>query len=325
VVQGVRTLPGVAAVAMISELPMGGTESVNAVLIEGRPKPKPGETPLAPERRVSPGYFELMRIPLRHGRLPNEGDRKGSMPVVVIDEAMERTFWPGENAVGRRMHFGGDDTWYTVIGVVGDVHDASLHDAPRPEFYQIASQVPGDSVSFMNRMVVRTTGDPQSLAQGVQDMVHHLDPNQPVSRIHTMEEGVATTVAKPRFSMLLLSLFAGLALALAVIGIYGITSYSVSQRRRELGLRMALGAQPSGIVGLVMRETGAVAGLGVVIGVVAALMLTRVMTSLLFGIGATDPLTYVGVAAVLLLVSLVAAWIPGRRATRVDPTVALRT
>jgi putative ABC transport system permease protein len=324
VVEGVRGLPGVAAVAMISELPMGGTEQVTSILLEGRPKPKPGETPLAPLRRVSPGYFELMRIPLHRGRLPGPGDRQGTMPVLVIDEAMARTYWPGEDAVGKRLRTGGDDTWYTVIGVVGDVHDTTLQEVPRPEVFQLASQVPQSSVSFMNRIVVRTQGEPQSLVQGVQEVVHHLDPNQPVSRIRTMEQVVDLTVARPRFSMLLLSLFAGLALVLAIVGIYGITSYSVSQRRRELGLRMALGAQPQGILGLVMRETGTLAVAGVLLGLAAALALTRAMTSLLFGVGAADPATFLGVPLGLVLVSLVAAWFPGRRATRVDPVVALR-
>jgi putative ABC transport system permease protein len=325
VVEGVRGLPGVDAVAMISELPMGGTETVTGIFIEGRPKPKPGETPLAPLRRVSPGYFELMRVPLRRGRLPGLGDRQGTMPVLVIDEAMARTYWPGEDAVGKRLRAGSDDTWYTVIGVVGDVHDTTLQETPRPEIFQLASQVPQSSVSFMNRIVVRTVGDPQSLVQRVQEVVHHLDPNQPVSRIRTMEQVVDLTVAKPRFSMLLLSLFAGLALVLAIVGIYGITSYSVSQRRRELGLRMALGAQPQGILGLVIRETGTLAVFGVVVGLAAALALTRAMTSLLFGVGAADPATFAGVTLGLVLVSIVAAWIPGKRATRVDPVVALRS
>jgi putative ABC transport system permease protein len=325
VVEGVRTLPGVSSAAMISDLPMGGTESVNSVTFEGRPKPKPGETPLVPLRRVSPGYFELMGIPLLRGRLPTEADRKGSLPVVAIAEAMARTYWPGEDPLGKRVRTGGDDTWYTVIGVVGNVHDSTLQDDPRPELYQLPEQVPPNSISFMNRIVVRTTGDPQSLVKGVQDVVHHLDPNQPVSRIRTMEQVVSNTLAKPRFSMLLLSLFAALALALSIVGIYGITSYSVSQRRRELGLRMALGAPPNGILGLVMRETGALAGLGVLLGLGAAFALTRVMASLLFGVGAIDLLTFLGVSLGLLLISLTAAYLPGRKAMRIDPIVALRT
>ncbi len=324
VVEGVQALPGVASAAMISELPMGGTESVTGVTIEGRPAPKAGQAPMIPERRVSPGYFELMGIRLRRGRLFSEADRMGTLPVAVIDESMARTFWPGQDALGKRFRDGQSDTWWTIVGVIGDLHESGLQDEVHPEFYQLTSQVPPASVSFMMRIVVRTAGDPTSLVSGVQGVVHHVDPNQPVSRIRTMDQVVSNTLAKPRFSLLLLGLFAALALALSIVGIYGVTAYSVSQRRRELGLRIALGAQRQGIVGMVVRETAAVTGLGIALGVVAALAMTRLLQSLLFGVGAVDPATFLAVAVGLLAISLSSAWLPGRRAARVDPMVALR-
>jgi putative ABC transport system permease protein len=324
VVEGARALPGVAAAAMISELPMGGTETVTGITIEGQPKPKPGQAPTLPVRRVSPGYFELMGIRLLRGRLFAEADRMGTLPVAVIDDTMARTFWPGQDPLGKRIREGGGDTWYTVVGVVRDLHESGLQDEVHPELYQLTSQVPPDSVSFMMRIVLRTAGDPRSLAAGVQDVVHHVDPNQPVSRVRTMEQVVGNTLAKPRFSLLLLGLFAALALVLSMVGIYGVTAYSVSQRRRELGLRMALGAQRQGIVGMVVRNTATLAGIGIVLGIAAAVALTRLLASLLFGVGAIDPMTFAAVALGLLLIAVSAAWLPARRAARVDPMVALR-
>jgi putative ABC transport system permease protein len=326
VVEGARALPGVDAAAMISDLPMGGTEAVAAITVEGRPAPKPGAAPMLPVRRVSPGYFELMGIRLRRGRLFSAVDRMGTMPVAVIDESMARALWPGEDPLGKRLRDNDSgDAWYTVVGVVGDIHESALKDDVHPEFYELTSQVPAASVPFMMRIVVRTDGDPLSLVSGIQDVVHHVDPNQPVSRIRTMDQVVANTLAGSRFSLLLLGLFAALALVLSIVGIYGVTSYAVAQRRRELGLRMALGAQRKGILGLVVRETGALAGLGIALGLAAALASTRLLGSLLFGVGAIDPATFLAASLGVLAISLSAAWLPGRRATRVDPIVALRT
>jgi putative ABC transport system permease protein len=322
--EGLRALPGVTGVGMVSNLPMSGEESIEGMVIEGKPQPKPEDVPLGDFRQATAGYFQTMGIPLIDGRLFTENDHDKAPPVAVIDETLARAYWPGENALGKRFRFGGfgerDEPWITVVGIVGNVRNSGLHVDARPQLYVPQAQNPSGQLS----LVVRTAGDPKRLIPDARAAVFAIDPNQPIDRMRTMEEMVSTSVAGRRFNMVLLVIFAGLALVLAAVGIYGITSYSVAQRTREMGLRMALGARPGTVLGLVLREAGTLALLGLGAGLVLAFAATRVMSSLLFGVGSTDPATFAAVSLGLAAVSLFAAYLPGRRATQVDPMVALR-
>ncbi len=324
VLDKIKTVPGVQSAALISDLPMGVGETVTTVEPEGQAKDKKSETRFAALRTVSPGYFELMGVPLRSGRTFTEADRDGTTPVAVINDIMARDFWKGENPLGKRFTMGGAPPTYTVVGVVAGIRYSGLQGELRSEMYRLEKQSPKDSVPFMMRVVMRTQGDPLALTSPIRAAVREVDPGQPVSSVRTLEEMVGNSVAKQRFFLLLLGLFALLALLLSIVGIYGVTSYSVAQRTRELGLRMALGAQPGDILRMVIRETGTLTVIGVVLGLAAAYALTRFMESLLFNVKATDPLVFLGIAVVLILVSVLAAFFPGRRATRVDPLVALR-
>jgi putative ABC transport system permease protein len=321
----IKKLPGVTSAAMISDLPMGGGETLTRLRFQGQPEPKPGEAPTVAMRVVSPGYFEIMNVPLRKGRYFTPADREGTQPVVVINDVLAEEFYPGQDPIGKQVRITqGKDIWYTIVGVVAGIRYSGLQGNLRSEIYREVEQAPTGTVPFMMRIAMRTNGDPERLAGAVRAAVKNVNPGQPVSNIQTMDTLVARSIAQPRFSLLLLVLFAALALVLSIIGIYGITAYSVSQRTRELGLRMALGAQRGGLLKMVMRETGTLALIGVALGVAAAYALTRVMTSLLFEVKATDPIIFFGVSVGLILVCLLAALLPGRRATRVDPIVALR-
>jgi putative ABC transport system permease protein len=320
-----RALPGVTSAGMISALPVGGGEEIEGLEFEGQPRPKPSEIPLADYRKVSPGYFEAMGIRRIAGRMIAETDAAGKPLVAVVGETLARASWPGADPLGKRLRTGGfgdrNAPWITVVGVVGDVRQAGLQIDPRPQVYVAQSQEPTTEQGF----VLRTAGEPKNLIAAARAAVHAVDRDQPVSRVLPMAEVVSASVAGRRFNMVLLGMFAGLALVLAAVGIYGVTAYSVAQRTREMGLRMALGAQRWTVLALVLREAGALALLGVGAGIVLAFAATRVMASLLFGVGATDPLTFGSVTAALAAISLFAAWVPGRRATLVDPMVALRS
>ncbi|HVR98535.1 MAG TPA: ABC transporter permease [Thermoanaerobaculia bacterium] len=324
VFEKIKTVPGVQAAALISDLPMGVGETLNNVAPEGY-EFKEGEVLFSALRTVTPGYFEVMGVPLLGGRYFTDADREDSSPVIVINEVMAKELWPGQDPVGKRLFFGlGGQKYYTIVGVVGGIRYAGLQGELRSEFYRLVAQAPPGSMPFIMRAVMRAEGDPMALANAVRTAVKEVDPGQPVSSIQTMETLVSKSVAKPRFSLLLLGLFATLALVLSVVGIYGITAYSVAQRTRELGLRMALGAQPGGLLGMVVRETGVLAALGVGLGLVAAYWLTRLMASLLFNVEATDPVIFASVSLGLVLVAVIAALLPGRRATRIEPLTALR-
>ena len=331
VLERVKPLPGVQSAALISDLPMGGGEIVTTIAIEGRPEAKPGEALTVALRTVSPGYFEIMSVPLRSGRYFGPQDRQGSVPSVVINDVMANDLFPGENPINKRLQIldEGVNTFYTVVGVVAGIRYSGPQGELRSELYRLVSQTPPGTMPFIMRIAMKTEADPQTLANQVRAAVKEVNPEQPVSSVRTMEQLVSNAIAKPRFSMMLLVLFAALALVLSIVGIYGITAYSVAQRTRELGLRMALGAEPGGILRMVMGQTGVLAAIGVVIGLIAAYVLTKLLASFLssqlFGVEATDPLIFAAVAAGLVLISLAAAFLPGRRATRVDPLVALRS
>ncbi|MFL6196587.1 MAG: ABC transporter permease [Thermoanaerobaculia bacterium] len=319
-----RSLPGVTEAGMVSNLPMSGEEEIESLVLEGRPKPKPSEIPLCDFRQAAPGYFGALGIRRVSGRLIDGRDTAKAPPVAVIDETMARTYWPGEDPLGKRFHLGlyEDKTqpWISVVGVVGNVRNSGLHVDPRAQVYLPQAQRPSADQSF----VVRTRRDPEGLIPDARSAVFAVDRDQPIARILPMEKIVDESLAGRRFNMVLLGVFAALAMVLAAVGIYGITSYSVAQRTREMGLRMALGAQPGEVLRLVLREAGALALIGLAAGLALAFAATRVMASLLFNTGATDPTTFASVSLALALVSLFAAWVPGRRATRVDPMVAMR-
>ncbi len=327
-----RALPGAAAVGGISQLPLAGVESKAGVYIEGRPVPeKPEDVLFADSQEILPGYFETMGIPLRCGRLLDAGDTAGKPLVAVVDEVMARTFWPGGDALGKRFRRATNarrrddpaNPWYTVVGIVGTVRLA-LGSEPGPTMYRTAPQLLPALAAPTMVFVVRTRTDPAAMTAAVRAAVREVDPGQPVTKVRTMQQVVADSVSRRRFSLMLLGLFAALALALSAVGIYGVISYSVAQRTRELALRVALGARPLGVLGLLLAEAGTLAGAGVLLGAAGALALGRLISSLLYGVGAADPLTFATVAAGLVLVALAAAWPPGRRATEVDPITALR-
>ena len=264
-----------------------------------------------------------MKVPLIRGRFFNEQDKKDSQPVVVIDENLARTYWPNNDPVGKRLKRGGansDAPWLTVIGVVGSVKQYALDTDSRVALYTPHLQTPS-SVMYV---AVRTTSDPASIAAAVTREVRALEPNAPVFDVKTMDQWLSESLARRRFAMLALGLFAVVALLLAGVGIYGVMSYTVAQRTREIGIRVALGAQTRDVLKLVVRQGMSLTGIGVGAGLVVAVAATRLMASLLFGVRATDPITFAGIALLLAIVALLACYLPARRAAKVDPMTALR-
>jgi putative ABC transport system permease protein len=321
-----RALPGVRSVGAVYP-PLGFGEAGAGFSIEGRPPAAPGEPRLAAPRWVSPDYFKAMRIQLLKGRVFTEADGPGTLPVVIINEAMARQYWPNEDPIGRRLSSTDDNTWRDkplwreIVGVVKDVRYTALDTEARAQMYTPFTQFPPISD---RTLVARTDGDPLSLVAAVRGEVQAIDKYQPIAHIQTMEELVTRSVSQRRFNMLLMAIFAGVALLLAAVGIYGVMSYSVEQRRHEIGLRMALGARTADVLRLVVGHGMRLVGLGVAIGLAAASAMTRLISSLLFGVRATDPVTFGVIALLMTVVALLACWIPARRATKVDPMVALR-
>jgi putative ABC transport system permease protein len=293
--------------------------------VESRPPVPPGQEPLSHLRSVTPGYFRTLHIPILRGEGFTENYRKNSPGRIIINETMANRFWPGEDPIGQRMSIGmgvddDDPTKWEIVGIVGDVRHAALDVEPLPEMYVPHSQ---QSWPFLT-LVVRSSTDPMSLAGPVRNAILAIDKDQPVSSIKPMESMVSASVARPRFYLLLLAIFAALALVLAAVGIYGVLSYSVTQRMHEIGIRLALGAKPSDVIKLIVGQGMTLALIGVAIGLIAAFGLTRLMTSLLYGVSATDPWIFAVLALLLAGVALLASYVPARRATRVDPMIALR-
>ncbi|HUF34462.1 MAG TPA: ABC transporter permease [Gemmatimonadales bacterium] len=323
-----REVPGVQAAGATSVLPFGGTWSTSSVEIEGLQVPENQPGPWGDVRIVSTGFLETLRVPLLRGRLLGEQDRDGAPRVAVIDEEFVRRYWPGENPIGKRFAFGPppDATdsaaraWIEVVGVVGHTKHEGLDAEDRLQMYLPYGQVPQRAMA----VAVRTAGDPERSLNQLREAVRAVDPDLPISNVRTMDELVEQSVGQRRLSMMLLSLFSGIALLLASIGIYGVMSYSVSQRSRELGVRIALGAGRTDVLRLVLRQGMSLALAGIAIGVGAALVLTRVIVSQLFGVRATDPLTFLAVALLLGATALAANLVPAVRAMRVDPAVVLR-
>jgi putative ABC transport system permease protein len=328
VVEKLRVLPGIDSAAVTSDLPMDGDGGFRPFTIEGQaPRTVVADqnlNQLALQRSAAPGYFETMGIPLLRGRFFTAADTAEAQKVALIDDTMARTYLPGEDPIGKRLLLGKKAAYhYTIVGVVGSVREAGLLGDLQSQMYMVASQNPV-LIGFLMRIVMHTAGNPVSVIPEVRTAVHQVDPTQPVSRIRTLDQMIAASVDKPRFSVMLLGFFAGLALVLAIVGIYGVTSYSIAQRTRELGIRMALGAARGNVLRMVVMEGVRLACGGVVCGIAAAFALTRVMASLLYGVSTTDPLTFVGVPLSLILTVLVATWLPGRKATSIQPVTALR-
>ena len=325
--RGLRESPGVQAAGAVTGLPMASTRGDWGIRIEGRPM-DPREGLAADWQVVTPGYFEALGTPLRGGRTFTDADTASSLPVIVVNETMAKKYWPGVDAVGRRMTMGSNDRWITVVGVVADIHHRGLDMEPRPEMYRPHTQfryggADAPAVQMMT-WAVRTTDDPRAAVSYARAAVSAVDARLGISDVATMDAVVADSTSDRRLNMLLFVLLGTLALALATVGVYGVVAYSVSQRTHEIGVRMAIGARPNDVVRLMLGEGGRLAVAGVVAGSLIALAAARLIRGLLFEVSATDPLTFVAVAGGLLAVALLASYIPARRATRVDPMIALR-
>jgi putative ABC transport system permease protein len=332
VLRRVRAIPGVEIAGAINHLPIVGDNWGLGFAIEGRPAPRPGESPRATYRVVTPGYFEAMRIPIVRGRSVAETDREGSPRVVVINSVLASRYWPGLDPVGKRLTF--DDPrdpnaeWITVIGVVPNVVTSDWSGPREPEVYLAYFQAadylhrPGGHYASIS-IVAR--GEIAALAAPLRAAVSAVDARVVLSQLQPMEQVVAGATAPSRFPLLLLGAFAVVALALAAVGVYGVMSYTVSRRTHEIGIRVALGATPREALRLVISEGMMVALAGAVAGLVGALLLTRFMSTMLYGVGVLDPLTFALVAVVLCGVALVATYVPARRAAHIDPLVALRS
>jgi putative ABC transport system permease protein len=319
---GVEAVPGIQSAAFAEIVPLSQDDmDMGFFVVKENPLLAPGEHLAADFRDVTPNYFATMGIPLTEGRAFTEQDNLDRPRVVVIDETLARRFFPNQDPIGRHLQVP-DATRLAreIVGVVGGVRDTGFDQQPRPTIYFPSLQSPDQTMS----LVVRTSLPPSASLPAIKNAIWSADKNQPVFAVRSMDEIISGIVSAQRLAFLLLGVFAFVALALAAIGIYGVTSYLVSERTHEIGLRVALGAQPSDISGLVLGHGARLAGIGVISGAVAALILTRLLSSLLFGVSATDPFTFVGVAILLTLVALAACYIPARRAMHVDPVVALR-
>jgi predicted permease len=321
----VAAVPGVRGAGFTSGLPFGGGASTRSFTVEGF-QPRPNEMgPWGDFRVVSPGYFEALRVPLRRGRAFGPQDRADAPPVAVIDDELAHRYWPNADPVGKRVTFGNTSPgsspqWIEIVGVVGHVKHDGLDGESRTQLYLPLAQSPMPQMA----LVVRTTGEPLQALRAVRAAVAEVDPDQPLARVRTMSDLVDASVGPRRLSMLLLALFSALALLIACVGLYGLMAYAVAQRRREMGVRIALGAARTHVLGLVLRQGLGLTLAGTGLGAVAALGLTRLMRSQLYGVDAGDPTTLAAAAALLVGVSALAAAIPAVRATRVDPVDALR-
>jgi putative ABC transport system permease protein len=318
----IRAQPGVVSVGATTTIPLAGGGSTQPFSIEGRPTGTIAEQPMAQTRYISPDYFRAIGIPLRQGRFFSDQDRDNSVPVIIISEAMARRFWPGENPIGKRLtpSFHVEQGAREIVGVVGDVKARGLDSDSSTMMYMPFKQSPRPFMSF----VVRTASNPESLIQPVSKAIYSIDKDQALTDVQTMEQVLLASLSGRRFNMTLLLTFAGVALMLAAVGVYGVMNYTVTLRRRELGIRMALGAAKMDVLRLVLGQGLTLTLIGVGAGLISAYALTRLMASLLYGVTATDYLTFGSVSVVLIAVGLVASYVPARRATKVNPTIALR-
>ncbi|HEY3169466.1 MAG TPA: ABC transporter permease [Thermoanaerobaculia bacterium] len=325
-------VPGVRAAGAINHIPIAGDIWGWPYVIEGRPIPRPGESPVAAYRAVMPGYFRTMRLPILRGRDVAPTDTLGASGVVLVNEFLARRVWPGQDPIGKRIALDGPDdnpSWLTVIGVVKNAVQSNWSTDPDDEVYlsllqrRALIESPHPQEAYVT-FVARTDGDPATLVPSLRAAVWGIDRTLPISEVRTMQEIVFHANGRARFQTLLLAAFAAVAALLSAVGIYGVMSYAVSKRTREIGVRMALGADPGDVLRLVVGQGMAVAVAGAGAGLLAALLLTRLISTLLYGVKATDPMTYAGVAALLLAIALLASYLPARRAAHIDPMRALR-
>jgi predicted permease len=326
VVDRVAQLPGVRAAGAVRILPLSRQIGDWSVVIEGRPWVR-AENPNGDFQAVTPGYFEAMGLTLMRGRFISAADREDAPLAVVINETMANRYWPGEDAIGKRFMMGTDPKpWLTIVGIVRTVRHNAVVEPPRAEMYVPHAQLPveiGNAPRAMT-LVVKAASDPLALAGPVRDVVRGLDRNLPVSDIRSMEAVTAAALSQPRFTTILLGVFAALALTLAAIGIYGTVSLLVAERTKEMGIRLALGAERGTILRLILGQGMALAGTGLAVGLIGAVFLTRVLETLVYGVGTLDPLIFTTVPALLTGVALVACLTPARRAAAVDPVLTLR-
>ena len=330
VLQRVRALPGVESAGVIDALPLSGGGSIQPVAIEGRPAQQMADQPEVAVRTISPGYIRSMHIPLLDGRDLSDSDTAGRPYAVLISESMAKRFWPKENPLGKHLTLTFlPDAPREIVGIVGDVKDSGLDVTdPVAMLYmplgQLSTPLLGGWTSFPMSLVVRTNSNPSSLTSAVTGAVHQVDSELPLLQIRTMQDVVGESLSQQRFNMLLLAVFAALALLLAAIGIYSVLSYSVKRRVREIGIRMALGAQVRDVLRLIVVEGMRPTLIGVAIGIAGALALGRVLANLIYGVKPTDPITFGAVAVLLVAVGFFASVIPAYRATRVEPMKTLR-
>jgi predicted permease len=320
VAQRLANQPGVSSAAVATPIPFTGMVPSSSFSIENRPEGPGDPGPHSDLQWVTPGYFQTLGIPLRAGRLFTDEDRVGAQPVVIIDENLARQYWANQNPIGQRLNRGGPP-WKTIVGVVGHVFPSALvGDTGKGVCYYPAYQQP----IYLAFLVAKTTMNPASLAGAIREAVQSVDSGQPIYDLKTMEERVGESLGPRRFGVTMVGFFAGVALLMAAMGLFGIISYSVTQRTQEIGVRIALGAQRSDVLKLILGQGLRLALVGVGIGLIGSLALTRVLSSLLYGVSATDPVTFAAVAMLLAMVALLACYLPARRAMRVDPIVALR-
>jgi putative ABC transport system permease protein len=326
VLDRVEHLPGVVAAGYSTSIPLVWKGGTSGFVPEGLQTPIAGMSYDANHREVSATYLQSMNVPLRQGRYFDKRDNENSMRVAIINETMARQYWPGQNALGRRFNIGdpNDGEWMEIVGIVGDVRQMGLDEPVKAEMYVPYRQVTDWPYFSPRDLAIRTSGNPSNLVGSVRQIIREVDPDQPISNIATMSEVLGVEAEQRRMGMIMLAAFAGLALLLASLGIYGVLAYFVTQHTNEIGVRIALGANRRNILALVLKKGMSLTLLGVAIGLAVAFALTRLMSSLLFGVNASDPLTFVVVPLLLSLVALLACWIPARRATKVDPMIALR-